>query len=79
MTAEDDRTRLIGQIAGILREDSVPAEARDAGLTFIAWLARRMPGESPSTAGVAEMKHRAQLRDAGRAVARVLRAGLRGR
>jgi hypothetical protein len=77
MTAEDDRTRLIGQIAGILREDCVPAEARKAGLEFIAWLARRMPGEGPSQAGVCEMKQRARLHDQGCRLARVV--GLRGR
>ncbi len=72
MTAEDHRTRLIGQIAGILRDDCVPAEARDAGLTFIAWLARRMPGEGPSQAGVCEMKLRARQQDAGCRTARLL-------
>ena len=77
MTAEDDRTRLIGQIAGILREDCVPAEARRAGLEFIAWLARRMPGEGPSQAGVCEMKLRARAHDEGCRLARVV--GFRSR
>lgn len=63
MTAEDSRTCLIGQIACIVRDGSVPAETRDAGLKLIAWLARRMPGESPSQAGVREMKRRARLGD----------------
>lgn len=48
MTAEDDRTRLIGEIARVLRDGPVPDEARAAALTFIAWLARRMPGEPVS-------------------------------
>ena len=77
MAAEDDRTRLIGQIAGILRDDCVPDEARKAGLAFIAWLARRMPGEGPSQAGVCEMKRRARAQDEGCRLARVV--GFRGR
>jgi hypothetical protein len=55
MTAEEDRTRLIGEIARVLRDDPVPDDARAAALTLIGWLARRMPGEAVSTAGVAEM------------------------
>ena len=57
MTAEDERTRLIGEIARVLREDPVTEEARCAALTFIGWLARRMPGEPVSLAGVREMIH----------------------
>jgi hypothetical protein len=48
MTAEEDRTRLIGDIARVLREGPVPDDARAAALTFIGWLARRMPGEPVS-------------------------------
>ena len=59
MTAEEDRTRLIGDIARVLKDGSVPDEARTAALTFIGWLARRMPGEPVSTAGVTVMIHRA--------------------
>lgn len=55
MTCEEDRTRLIGEIARVLRETSVPDETRAAALTLIGWLARRMPGEGASQAGVAEM------------------------
>jgi hypothetical protein len=51
MACEDERTRLIGQIVSLLREGSVPDEAREAGLTLIGWLARRMPGEPVSMAG----------------------------
>jgi hypothetical protein len=58
MTAEEDRTRLIGEIARVLRDDPVPDDARSAALTLIGWLARRMPGEAVSTAGVNEMVHR---------------------
>lgn len=60
MTAEEDRTRLICELASLLREEgAMPTEARAAGLTLIGWLARRMPGEGPSTAGVEEMAKRA--------------------
>ena len=62
MAAEEDRTRLIGEIASILRDTSVPAEARAAGLTLIGWLARRMPGEAASRDGVEEMRRRASVR-----------------
>jgi glucose-6-phosphate dehydrogenase assembly protein OpcA len=48
MTAEEERTRLIGDIARVLRDGCVPDEARAAALTFIGWLARRMPGEPVS-------------------------------
>jgi hypothetical protein len=58
MACEEDRTRLIGQIASLLREGSVPEEARKAGLTLIGWLARRMPGEPVSMVGVEEMLRR---------------------
>jgi hypothetical protein len=58
MACEDERTRLIGQIASLLRESSIPKETRDAGLTLIGWLARRMPGEPVSIVGVEEMCRR---------------------
>ncbi len=48
MTAEEERTRLIGEIARVLRAGPVPEDARAAALTFIGWLARRMPGEPVS-------------------------------
>jgi hypothetical protein len=48
MTAEEQRTRLIGEIARVLRDGPVPEEARSAALTLIGWLARRMPGEPVS-------------------------------
>src|SRR5262245_5202039 len=68
MASEEDRTRLIGQIACLLREGAgVPDDARAAALTLIGWLARRMPGEAAHRAGVAELTGRS---------ARVLAAGL---
>jgi hypothetical protein len=63
MTEEADRTRLIGDIARVLRAGPVPDDARAAALVFIGWLARRMPGEAPSSAGVSEVT--ARLRAAG--------------
>jgi hypothetical protein len=48
MTAEEERVRLIGEIARVLGDGAVPEEARKAALTFIGWLARRMPGEPVS-------------------------------
>lgn len=66
MSSEDERTRLIGEIACLLRGESVPDEARSAGLTLIGWLARRMPGETPCQHGVEEMHHRAKLHAARR-------------
>ena len=58
MACEEERTRLIGQIANLLREHSLPPAAREAGLTLIGWLARRMPGEDVSLAGKEEMLRR---------------------
>jgi hypothetical protein len=45
MLNESKRTRLIGQIANVLREQTVDPETRAAGLTLIGWLARRMPDD----------------------------------
>lgn len=58
MAAEEQRTRLIAEIASLLNEGSMPPDARAAGLTLIGWLARRMPGEQPHEAGVEEMRRR---------------------
>lgn len=65
MAPEEERTRLIGELASLIRDDSMPDDARAAGLTLIGWLARRMPGEGPSQAGVVEMKSRVALRAVG--------------
>lgn len=61
MAAEEERTRLIGQIARVLRDGPVPDEARAGALTFIGWLARRMPGEPVSKAGVRVMLRRSRV------------------
>ena len=41
--SQASRTQLIGQIATVIRSSATPQEARQAGLTLIGWLARRMP------------------------------------
>jgi hypothetical protein len=58
MAAEEDRTRLIGEIANLLSDASVPEDARSAALILIGWLARRMPGEVACRHGVEEMIRR---------------------
>jgi hypothetical protein len=60
MRPECDRTRLIAELASLLRECDLPCEAKTAGLTLIGYLARRMPGEAPSDAGVAEVTAQAE-------------------
>lgn len=60
MRSECDRTRLIADLACLLRECDIPADARAAGITLIGWLARRMPGEDASDAGVAEVTAQAR-------------------
>ncbi len=62
MTAEEERTRLIGDIARVLRDGSVPDEARVGALTFIGWLARRMPGEPVSQCDLQRCKRVEQER-----------------
>ncbi|NUP13977.1 MAG: hypothetical protein HOW73_48705 [Polyangiaceae bacterium] len=59
MRHECDRTRLIAELASLLRECELPEDARAAGLTLIGFLARRMPGEGPSTVGVLEVAEKA--------------------
>ena len=59
MTAEEERARLIGEIASLLRSGAVPEDARAAGLTLIGYLARRMPGEGPHSSCVKKMLERA--------------------
>ena len=63
MRPECDRTRLISELAALLRECELPDEARSAGLTLIGFLARRMPGEGPSTVGVVEVAEQALAED----------------
>ena len=60
MRPECDRTRLIAELTSLLRECELPDEARTAGLTLIGYLARRMPGELPSDAGVSEVRAQAK-------------------
>ena len=69
MRSECDRTRLIAELASLLRECSMPDDARCAGLTLIGWLARRMPGEAPSTDGVEHAREQMEA---------CARSGLRG-
>ncbi len=61
MRHECDRTRLIAELASLLRECEMPDEARAAGLTLIGFLARRMPGEEASTVGVVEVTQQLEL------------------
>ncbi len=65
MLAEEHRTRLIGEIARVLKEEHVPDEARSAALTLIGWLARRMPGECAHALGVEEIRAAYALRSNG--------------
>jgi hypothetical protein len=44
--SQSSRRKLIGEIAAVVRTPLVPPEARQAGLTLIGWLARRMPGDA---------------------------------
>lgn len=60
MPEERVRTRLIADIASLVREGALPDDARAASLTLIGWLARRMPGEPPSRDGVEVMIERAR-------------------
>ncbi len=60
MRSECDRTRLISDLACLLRECDIPTDARAATLTLIGFLARRMPGEAASDAGVAEVAAQAR-------------------
>ncbi len=50
--SEDSRARLIGEIATVLHSQTVPPEAKQAGLTLIGWLARRMPGDQTPAHGI---------------------------
>jgi len=50
--AEQVRTRMIADLSCLVRDGCLPAEAREATLTLIGWLARQMPGEPSSRDGV---------------------------
>ncbi len=62
MLAEEHRTRLIGEIAKVLKDEHVPDDARSAALVLIGWLARRMPGECAHALGVEEMRAACAMR-----------------
>jgi len=53
---EMERTRLITQIARLIRQTSMPESTRLAGLTLIGWLARRGPNEPPHAIGIDEAR-----------------------
>jgi hypothetical protein len=55
--AAHDRSRLVSHLAGLLKEPGCPSEAREAALTLIGWLARRMPGEVPHAVGAERAGH----------------------
>lgn len=63
MMAEEERTRLIGEIARVLRAGPVPDDARAAALTFIGWLARRMPGEPVSVCDLSRCGYGSRARE----------------
>lgn len=58
---EEKRCQLIGDIVQLLEEYPVPAETREAALTFVCWLARRMPWDEPSN-DLAKQPECAELR-----------------
>ncbi|MEM9694033.1 MAG: hypothetical protein AAGA56_15910 [Myxococcota bacterium] len=45
---EQQRCSLIQHIVQLLRNEKVPEDAREAAMTFVCWLARRMPWDTPS-------------------------------
>jgi hypothetical protein len=53
---ETERTRLIAELARLIREPTVPENTRLAGLTLIGWLARRRHDESPHAIGIEEAR-----------------------
>ncbi|MDP9150871.1 MAG: hypothetical protein M3O36_13150 [Myxococcota bacterium] len=53
---ESRRTRLIADLARLIREPSTPEETRVASLSLIGWLARRRPEEAPHAIGIDEAR-----------------------
>jgi hypothetical protein len=53
---EVQRTRLMADIIRLIREPSMPAGTRTAGMTLVGWLARRRPSEAPHAIGVEEAR-----------------------
>lgn len=73
MPSKLERTRLIGEIVQLLEEETITHEARAAALTFVGWLARRMPGECACQKGLDEMVERAEKVGAGPKSGRAVR------
>jgi len=61
MASECERTRLIGEIARLMKHESMPDDARAAALKLMGWLARRMPGECAHALGVEEARVRQRV------------------
>lgn len=53
---ESRRTRLIANLARLIREPAIAEGTRVAGLALIGWLARRRPGEAPHAIGIDEAR-----------------------
>jgi hypothetical protein len=52
LPSEEHRTRLIEEIASMLPRRELPPEARQAALTLIEWLARRLPHDTSPPDGI---------------------------
>jgi len=67
---ETERTRLIAEIARLIRDSPMPESTRVAGLTLIGWLARRHSDEAPHALGIDEARESERRIRAMRAKAR---------
>jgi hypothetical protein len=56
LVEETERTRLIADIARLIRQSAMPESTRIAGLTLIGWLARRRSDEAPHAIGIDEAR-----------------------
>jgi hypothetical protein len=56
LPSEIDRVRLIAQLTRLMHEPCVPAPTREAGLTVVGWLARRLPGEASHSLGCDDLE-----------------------
>jgi hypothetical protein len=70
LVEETERTRLIADIARLIRDSPMPETTRIAGLTLIGWLARRRSGEAPHAVGIDEARESERRIRATRAKAR---------
>ncbi|HEV3189706.1 MAG TPA: hypothetical protein VGY54_04370 [Polyangiaceae bacterium] len=70
LVEETERTRLIADIARLLRSSPMPESTRVAGLTLIGWLARRRKDEAPHAIGIDEARESERRIRAGRTKAR---------